>query len=149
MFARYVSAPVVWLLVSLAVAVVALVVVAVALLTKHKTEAAASGEPRAASASQEWIGAVCKRGTYQNGKGGNTLTGSAGSALCYGNSRGTILIGTYESEFRFENAAANFTKQSEYATLTDDSGQLWVFYSYDGAADLSPLSGFGFALHRG
>ena len=146
---------VLWLIVALVVAVLALGIVGIALLAKDKASPAAdrlTGSPslvdRPASTSDDWIGAVCERGTYQNGEGGNVLSGATGSARCYGTSRGTIFVGTYESEFRFDNVVARFEPNAVYATLSDDAGQLWVFYSPNGA-DLEPLTQFGFTLQNG
>lgn len=136
-----------WLLVALGVATVALLVVGVALLANPQPEKASAGQSRTASTSEQWIETVCERGTYQNGQGGNVLTGSVGAARCYGLPRGTLFIGTYDSKFRFDNAVARFGERARYATLTDDSGQLWVFFSPDGMTDLAPLEEFGFALH--
>lgn len=148
-------AAVLWLTVALVVAVLALVIVGIALLAKDKVSptadrpaASPSSDDRLASTSDDWIAAVCELGTYQNGKGGNVLSGSTGSALCYGTARGTIFVGTYESEFRFDNVVARFQGNDVYATLSDDAGQVWVFYSPNGA-DLAPLTQFGFTLQNG
>lgn len=139
---------VLWLTIALVVAVLALVVVGIALLVRDDGPATA-GQPAASpSTSEDWIGAVCESGTYQNGKGGNVLAGSTGAATCYGFARGTIFVGTYESEFRFDNAAARFQGNAVYATLSDDAGKLWVFYTPNGG-DLEPLTQFGFTLHGG
>lgn len=148
-FQRDVPAPVFWLSVALAAAVLALVIVAIALLGRDPVVGAPT-QRHAESTSQDWIEAVCQRGTYQNGRGDNILTGSTGSAMCRGHGGPVVIfIGTYESQFRFENAAANFIKRGVYATLNDDSGQLWVFYSTSNRADLSPLTPFGFTMHGG
>lgn len=131
---------------ALVAAILALVIVGVALFVKgrHATE---YGRLAAASTSEDWIASVCKPGTYQNGKGGNVLSGSTGSAQCYGNAGGTIFVGTYDSEFRFNNAMARFPSNSRYATRSDNSGRLWVFVSPNGYTDLQPLASFGFAVH--
>lgn len=144
------SSAVLWLTITLVVAVLALVIVGIALLVGDDAPTAAdqAGASPTASTSEDWIRAVCESGTYQNGKGGNVLTGSTGSALCYGIARGTIFVGTYESEFRFDNAAARFQGDAVYATLSDDAGKLWVFYTPNGG-DLEPLTQFGFTLHNG
>lgn len=146
--------PVAVLITLLAVALVALVVVGAMLLARHSDRSAASGSDAGhGSTSEQWVGSVCQVGTYQNGKGGALSGADGGSASCTGKSSsgngfgGYIMIGTYSSQFRLQNAVAVMLRGSVYATLTDNAGQFWLFYAMNGVADLSPLSQFGFTLH--
>lgn len=144
---RYMHGPTLWLVVLLAGGIAALLIVGAAVLAKrHAATSDDQSRPHPDSTSQDWIEAVCKRGTYQNGRGNNVLAGATGSAMCYGKSSGTIFVGTYESQFRFDNDAASFLRRGAYATLGDDRGRLWVFYCPNGSASLSALSQYGFTL---
>lgn len=116
-----------WLSIALVISTMALIAVAVALWTREDPPSAAT-QAASTTSPQEWIEAICATGTYQNGRGGNVLTGSTGAATCYTEtSQASVFVGTYESQFRFENAAANFSQNGAYAARTDASGQLWVF----------------------
>lgn len=150
--------PIVVLISLLAMALVGLIVVASMLVARHSGQADDPGHgarPNSdhVSTSEQWIGAVCQLGTYQNGKGGILSGADGGSATCNGKSAngkafgGYIMIGAYSSQFRLQNAVALMLHGSVYATVTDDSGTSWVFYSMSGTADLSPLAQFGFTMH--
>lgn len=137
---------VIWLSGALVLAILALIVVGIALLVNDK-HSAAHDRSAASSTSEEWIASVCQLGTYRNGEGGNVLSGATGSAMCYGDPKGTIFVGSYESEFRLDNAISRFPRNSKYATLTDDSGQVWVFFSPNHYTNFEPLTQFGFIVH--
>lgn len=136
---------VLWLAIALAVGLAALLIIGIALLAKSNDAQSVSASKT--STSQDWIQTVCKRGSIQDGKGANILSGSTGTATCYDKrSQASVIIGSYESQFRFDNARANFSQQGTFATVADNEGKTWVFYSPNGTADFSGLTQFGFTI---
>lgn len=122
-----------WLLVALGVGTVALPKMALPCWRiRNRRKPRRGNRVRLPAASEQWIETVCERGTYQNGQGRQRPDRFNGAARCYGLPRGTLFIGTYDSKFRFDNAVARFGERARYATLTDDSGQLWVFFLLTG-----------------
>lgn len=69
---------IIWLTSALAIATLGLIVVSIALLIRDKQPSTLDQPGADPSTSDRWIASVCKAGTYQNGKGGNLLTGSTG-----------------------------------------------------------------------
>jgi len=139
---------------SIALAVVlTLLVLGVAALLSRDGQSRVAAEPASTTSAlsgtdDEWMASVCQPGRFMDG--GVNLPESLSAAICLPKAGGSsISIGSFDSVFAAENAAALYTKQGgSYAIGTDRAGTVWVFISSwrDGAKTLSPLREFGFEI---
>lgn len=94
----------------------------------------------------EWIGSVCKTGTFADGRG---LPDATGKAMCLPKSgMGYILIGQYDSDFKMRNALAQ-VGTTYYVSGIEPDGTIVVFAVNQGAGSsiLEPLTQFGFTIN--
>jgi hypothetical protein len=100
--------------------------------------------------NDEWMASVCERGKYMDG--GVSLPDSLSAGICLSSADGSpVSIGSFDTEFAAENAAAMYTKQGgSYATGVDSAGTVWLFISswQEKGDTLTPLRDFGFAVQR-
>ena len=141
---------------ALAVVVVLLVIGVVALFSSDNDPDSATASPTDSSNSQtslsgtsdDWMASVCEPGKYMDG--GTTMRDALTAGLCLSAADGSpITIGSFDSEFAADNAAAMRTNQGgSYATGADRTGAVWVFISswQDQGDSLTPLEEFGFTI---
>lgn len=98
------------------------------------------------STSSDWWAAICRSGTFYNGVK-MFINAKAGSE-CTSKSGYPIYMGTFEEGMTFEaqNDVAQFGL-AYMATVTTDSGDLWLFASSDPDA-LTPLAKYGIFATR-
>lgn len=120
--------------------IVIVVVVAVVLMSRGATGGSSDGT------LDDWIGALCRPGTYQTA-GGVQMPDAMSDSWCVSRSNGSgIAFYTYSSRELMERYVRY--GQGSYATKTDSSGVIWLirsYTSYDGSA-LAPLKAFGFSV---
>lgn len=138
---------------ALAVVVVLLVIGIVALFRSDDDPGRPTASPTSqnntlSGTSDDWMASVCEPGKYMDG--GTTMPDALSVGICLSNADGSsIAIGSFDTEFAAENAAAMRTNQGgSYATGADRTGTVWVFISswQDQGDSLAPLEEFGFTI---
>lgn len=153
---RWRSLPVGVRFVAVAAVVASVVLALVAIIssvTRHPTRTVATSAPSVAAATesgpQDWLAAVCRPGTFVNGRG--KLANATGGGVCRStDNSAALLFDQYESdsEFLLHNDVAMF-QAAAVARITGQDGSLYVFVTLDatqqkGMAALEPLDRFGF-----
>lgn len=138
---------------ALAIVVVLLVIGVVALFSSDDDPGRPAALPTSpnntlSGTSDDWMASVCEPGKYMDG--GTTMPDALSAGLCLSAADGSpISIGSFDSEFAAENAAAMHTNQGgSYATGADRTGRVWLFVSswQDQGDSLAPLEEFGFTI---
>jgi hypothetical protein len=101
------------------------------------------------SDSTDWVVAACHHGPVFPNPPDNPLPRAIKSALCSYNESSSILIGVYGEQSSLDNDVARRGGIHHYASGTDDSNQIWLFFvaPQGDEAALAPLARFGFKLH--
>jgi hypothetical protein len=130
-------------------AVVALTAIAVVvgLASGSKDSAGSKTATSTASGLDDWKTAVCRPGTYFNGRG-HLRNADGGSASCQSLNGVIILIGQYTSDFDWRNDVAIF-RGASYASVADTNGTCVFVAPMPGSRSanaLEPLRRFGFEI---
>lgn len=103
-------------------------------------ESSDSGSRIPASTPDDWYRAVCRPGTIVQDV--SVLPNADGQDQCSSGQSG-IIIGVYHSSLIRDNDLARF-RMLRHATITDDNGNIWVFFESGNSGALEPLRQFGF-----
>jgi hypothetical protein len=113
----------------------------------HSHRASSSGASALPSTTDDWERAVCRPGTFFDGRG--HLPNAVAQAECVSQKNVPIMIGQYTSSFALENDVA-ILKRASYASTVDPTGETTVFIApvpgERSASALSPLTQFGFQV---